>query len=754
MASAAWDRLASANFASPRHVLVLGPAGCGKSALINGLAGGSVIFHVNESPAPSFKLQQKLIELDDAFKVLVSEASGLSVSSVHVLHEALLKAQAVDVVLVVHNTGHNLGDHLSRSSLFQALDECLGRDLWQKVIFVLNGCQEGDFAVEEKRVLRDVERFGVTSKVFCWEEGSMEKSSVILEAMGETVNATMPFYPRGGKGKKQVGVEESAADVFRSEFADLEIISDCNIAQAEAIFGGKDFEEEVESSFLPPSNISGEIAKMESVVVHREDHIQPRSAEIPAFGSLSLALSASVISGSSLLPVPSFSLKRVETAVPRGTVSSSGRLNVKNEKKPSTSSASSLRIKSVGPTALLPEMTGRNFPVGLKVGIPSLPAVKMSRASFASRTSFPEFSKLPELGKGFGAPNGAAGLRVAGIVWFRNDLRLHDNEALSKAHNECSSILPVFCFDPRDYGKSSSGFDKTGPYRAKFLLDCVADLRKNLRERGSDLFVRIGLPEVVLPQLAKAVGAEKVFSHMEVTAEEAESEIKVEAKLKEVGVEMSKSWGSTLYHLEDLPFSLPDMPSNYGGFRVAVKNLKVRDVVEAPEQLKGTPLRGNLKPGDIPSLQDLGLNTSSSSSPLESGKLSRAPPSATSSLVGGEREALQRLRTFVAEANSKKRTTADAAPSSSGESLYGANFSCKISPWLAMGCLSPRHMFFDIRNATSNQRGTNTLSTSTMGLDWLIFELLWRDFFRFITKKYSISKTAVVDQTASSAIAS
>jgi deoxyribodipyrimidine photo-lyase len=29
--------------------------------------------------------------------------------------------------------------------------------------------------------------------------------------------------------------------------------------------------------------------------------------------------------------------------------------------------------------------------------------------------------------------------------------------------------------------------------------------------------------------------------------------------------------------------------------------------------------------------------------------------------------------------------------------LYGANFSCKISPWLAMGCLSPRRMFEDLK---------------------------------------------------------
>jgi hypothetical protein len=90
-------------------------------------------------------------------------------------------------------------------------------------------------------------------------------------------------------------------------------------------------------------------------------------------------------------------------------------------------------------------------------------------------------------------------LRKAGIVWFRNDLRLHDHEALSKAQSECTSILPVFCFDPREYGcVKKTKYNKTGPYRATFVIDAVRDLRDRLRERGSDLMVAIGKPEDVI----------------------------------------------------------------------------------------------------------------------------------------------------------------------------------------------------------------------------------------------------------------
>ncbi|KAK1294539.1 Blue-light photoreceptor PHR2 [Acorus calamus] len=327
-------------------------------------------------------------------------------------------------------------------------------------------------------------------------------------------------------------------------------------------------------------------------------------------------------------------------------------------------------------------------------------------------------------------PSAAVGLRRCSIVWFRNDLRVHDNEALSAADSDSLSVLPVYCFDPRDYGKSSSGFDKTGPYRARFLIESVSDLRRSLRQRGSDLVVRIGRPEAVLQELARAVGADGVYAHLEVSHDEVEAEEKVRgAVAEEEGVEVRYFWGSTLYHMEDLPFKLEGMPSNYGGFREKVKGVKVRRTIEALDKLKGLPKMGDVEVGEIPSLIDLGL--SPVGNVTQDGK-----SSANVSLVGGETEALERLKKFAAECR--------AQPNKDGsrESIYGANFSCKISPWLAMGCLSPRYMFEELKK--SAVRAISPASTNKTPADnsmnWLMFELLWRDFFRFITKKYSNSK--------------
>lgn len=96
------------------------------------------------------------------------------------------------------------------------------------------------------------------------------------------------------------------------------------------------------------------------------------------------------------------------------------------------------------------------------------------------------------------------------------------------------------------------------------------------------------------------------------SSDEVKAEGKIEAAMKDEGVEVKYFWGSTLYHLDDLPFSLEDMPSNYSGFREKVKGLNVRETIAALDQLKGLPSAGDVEPGDIPSLSDLGLGGYSS----------------------------------------------------------------------------------------------------------------------------------------------
>ena len=57
----------------------------------------------------------------------------------------------------------------------------------------------------------------------------------------------------------------------------------------------------------------------------------------------------------------------------------------------------------------------------------------------------------------------------------------------------------MYVFDPRHFILTPWGNPKTGNYRAQFLLDSVLDLKANLRGLGSDLIIKLGQPESVLP---------------------------------------------------------------------------------------------------------------------------------------------------------------------------------------------------------------------------------------------------------------
>jgi deoxyribodipyrimidine photo-lyase len=61
--------------------------------------------------------------------------------------------------------------------------------------------------------------------------------------------------------------------------------------------------------------------------------------------------------------------------------------------------------------------------------------------------------------------------------------------------------------------------------------------------------------------------------------------------------------------------------------------------------------------------------------------------------------------------------------------LVGPDYSSKLSPWLSQGCLSPKLLYYELKRY-EREREQNE---STY---WLFFELLWRDFFRLMGKKY------------------
>jgi deoxyribodipyrimidine photo-lyase len=286
------------------------------------------------------------------------------------------------------------------------------------------------------------------------------------------------------------------------------------------------------------------------------------------------------------------------------------------------------------------------------------------------------------------------------LVWFRNDLRIDDNEILLEATRKADQVIPVYCFDPYYFKTTPAGTLKTGHFRAKFLIESVANLRANLRAMGSELIVRIGPPAEVIPQLATEYQVNEVYHHREVAFEETGISEQVEAALWKIKLNLKHFIGHTLYHKEDLPFPIKDIPDSFATFRKKIeRDSSVRRIAPSPANIHTPPITDA---GEIPALQDLGLDE-----PV-------ADPRDHFHFTGGETVAQKRLQQYF--------LNFDYAVN--GKNVRNATSGSQLSPWLTFGCISPRQVYWE---AIKHEHHTNHS---------LILELLWRDYFRFMFKKY------------------
>lgn len=285
------------------------------------------------------------------------------------------------------------------------------------------------------------------------------------------------------------------------------------------------------------------------------------------------------------------------------------------------------------------------------------------------------------------------------LVWFRNDLRLHDNEMLVEAIAKSDSILPVYFFDPRHFSQPE-GELKTENNRFEFLLESVAALRAAFIKRGGNLLIITGQPEDHIPALAEQYEIAEVYHHREVATEETTVSTNVEDLLWKLKINLKHFIGHTLYNKEDLPFPIKDIPDVFSQFKKKTeRDAIVKDCFLTPEHISFAEVEDW---GELPSYF-----------------------SATGEPHGGEEAGIRHLAELIKE----------------GAEIYQKNgkihgekafFSSKLSPWLALGCLSPRKVYWAVKDA-ERRFGSNPNFTH------LILGLLWRDFFRFMFKKHSAS---------------
>ena len=300
------------------------------------------------------------------------------------------------------------------------------------------------------------------------------------------------------------------------------------------------------------------------------------------------------------------------------------------------------------------------------------------------------------------------------ILWFRQDLRLHDNEALRDALLSGSEILPIYVFDERVFnGKTSFGFRKTDKFRAKFVIECVENLRQNLEKIGLGLVVRVGKPEEIIYDLAKEHKTSWIFCNRERTQEELDVQDALESNLWSIGQEIRYSRGKMLYYTADLPFPVTHAPDTFSTFRKEVeKFVDVREPLSLPNVL---PHLVQIEDqGSIPSLEEFGFTQD------------EIEMSQNSPFKGGEDAALARLRHYFWDTDlvsTYKKTRNE---------MLGLDYSSKLSTWLSHGCISPKLIYSELKKYEKER----TKNDSTY---WLFFELLWRDFFRLMGKKHGNS---------------
>jgi deoxyribodipyrimidine photo-lyase len=296
-----------------------------------------------------------------------------------------------------------------------------------------------------------------------------------------------------------------------------------------------------------------------------------------------------------------------------------------------------------------------------------------------------------------------------GLVWFRNDLRIHDNLSLWKARSGHEQIIGVYCFDPRHFAPTTYGFKKTEKYRAKFLIEAVDDLQKSLEGLNIPLIVVHDRPEKAIPALLEEHEISAIYCQREWTEEES-SVVEQLRKNLPPSISINESYDQFLYHPEDCPIAIEDIPRVFTSFRKSCeKKVQVRPLI--PELKKQAPVKNIPGTRPMPTLGQLGL------SDFDTDHRSAFP------FKGGENQAQKRIQQYfftTKKLGFYKKTR---------NGLVGTDYSSKLSPWLACGCISPRQIYWAVKDF--EREFYKNQSTY-----WLIFELIWRDFFKYVSLKH------------------
>jgi deoxyribodipyrimidine photo-lyase len=295
-----------------------------------------------------------------------------------------------------------------------------------------------------------------------------------------------------------------------------------------------------------------------------------------------------------------------------------------------------------------------------------------------------------------------------GLVWYRNDLRVRDNHSLYKACSENEKVIAIYCLDPRHFETTQYGFKKTEKFRTQFLLETVAELQQNLAEKNISLLVYCGYPEQLITEVAAKYQIDTIYIQNEWTPEEIEVATEVQNSIP--AVKWKTCYDQFLFHPDDVSYDdWEKIPEVFTEFRKQLeKKIRVRPTVNIASKPVTNLIEETTK---IPTLENLGF---------ESFKKSH---NTAFPFKGGENQAHNRIEDYFW--TSKKL----AVYKKTRNGLIGSGYSSKLSAWLANGSISPRTIYWEVQQFEKKiVKNDDTY--------WLIFELIWRDYFKYISLKH------------------
>ncbi|WP_066433414.1 DASH family cryptochrome [Chryseobacterium sp. CCH4-E10] len=294
------------------------------------------------------------------------------------------------------------------------------------------------------------------------------------------------------------------------------------------------------------------------------------------------------------------------------------------------------------------------------------------------------------------------------ILWFTKNLRTRDSELLNNIMQEDMPFLAVYVFDPDFFQQKQFGFQKIGKFRAKFQVESVEDLKNNLAKQNIPFLIKYGKTEDIFKEISERFEVVKIFCQEEWTQEETQLQKKIRGIIP--NAVWKKSYSQFLIHPLFVFKTLDKIPMLFTTFRQKIeKNLLIRPEFESENIVYNK--ENIVVESDEISLQSLGFED------FEQDKRSAFPFS------GGENAALKRLQFYFSE------TQHLSCYKETRNGLVGKEYSSKFSAWLSDGSLSAVTIYHEIKKY-EEKFGAND---STY---WLIFELLWRDFFRYVSLQH------------------